>query len=216
MSFPYKPNLVFGFLSSPSNSEKFLSALTKSTYIKLWRDPSVGDEVDRTAWDKTENVLDHLDLSGSALAVPVVQRCARAVKAKLDKQSRGKDNYEARWKAIPKDPFASSSATDEADSAAPDRPARAMGRLASLVTVDDYPSAAQASEEQGTVKFKLGIGSNGRVTDCTITASSGSSSLDATTCRLLRARARFSPATDSSGNPTTDSVEDEVTWTLSR
>ena len=43
------------------------------------------------------------------------------------------------------------------------------------------------------------------MTDCSVTSSSGSSALDQATCRILRSRARFTPARDSSGNPTTGS-----------
>ncbi len=55
---------------------------------------------------------------------------------------------------------------------------------------------------------------DGRVTDCTSSASSGSSALDATTCRLMKSRARFTPARDANGNPTTDSVANAIRWVL--
>jgi protein TonB len=58
------------------------------------------------------------------------------------------------------------------------------------------------------------VGTNGRVTNCTITSSSGSSSLDSATCRIMKDRARFTPAHDSSGNPTTDSVSSRIRWVL--
>jgi protein TonB len=69
--------------------------------------------------------------------------------------------------------------------------ARAKGDVRALFSNDDYPSAAIRAEEQGTARARLTIGTNGRVADCTITQSSGSSSLDSTTCRILRSRARF-------------------------
>lgn len=93
-------------------------------------------------------------------------------------------------------------------------PARAKANLASYVTDDDYPAAALRAEEQGTTGFRLTVGTNGRVSDCQITASSGSRSLDETTCRLMRSRARFTPATDSSGNPTTDTAAGRIRWQL--
>jgi protein TonB len=52
------------------------------------------------------------------------------------------------------------------------------------------------------------------VTNCSVTSSSGSSALDAATCRLLTSRARFTPARDSSGNPTTDTVSARIVWRI--
>jgi len=93
-------------------------------------------------------------------------------------------------------------------------PARARANLASYVSNDDYPGAAVRNEEQGTTGFRLDVGPDGRVTNCTVTASSGSSSLDSTTCRLMRSRARFTPATDSTGAKTNDSVSGRIRWVL--
>lgn len=94
-------------------------------------------------------------------------------------------------------------------------PARAKANLQGLITSDDYPSAAASREETGTVRVRLTIGTDGRVTGCTVTGSSGSSSLDNTTCRLLRSRARFTPARDNQGNPISDTVNaPPITWRL--
>jgi protein TonB len=94
------------------------------------------------------------------------------------------------------------------------QPARAKANLTSYFSDDDYPQDAIRNEQQGTTGFRLDVGPDGRVTNCTITSSSGSSSLDSTTCRLLRSRARFTPATDSSGAKTTDSVSGRIAWRL--
>jgi protein TonB len=93
-------------------------------------------------------------------------------------------------------------------------PARARANLASYVSDADYPAAAQRNEEQGTTGFRLTIGTDGRVTNCEVTSSSGSSSLDSTTCNIMRRRARFTPARDSSGNPTTDTHSARIRWVL--
>ena len=93
-------------------------------------------------------------------------------------------------------------------------PARARANLASYVSNDDYPASAIRAEEQGTTRFRLSVGPDGRVTNCEITSSSGSSALDSTTCRLMQRRAKFSPARDSSGNPTTDTVPGTIRWVL--
>jgi protein TonB len=59
---------------------------------------------------------------------------------------------------------------------------------------DDYPPAALRNEEEGIVRFRVAVLPNGRIGACTITASSGSAPLDATTCRILRSRVRYTPA----------------------
>jgi protein TonB len=93
-------------------------------------------------------------------------------------------------------------------------PARARANLGSYVSNDDYPTSAIRNEEQGTTRFVLQVGADGRVSGCSVTGSSGSTALDSTACRLMRARARFTPARDSSGNPTTDSVANAIHWVL--
>ena len=93
-------------------------------------------------------------------------------------------------------------------------PARAKANLASYVSNDDYPSDAINREESGTTGFRLDVGPDGRVSNCTVTSSSGSRSLDATTCRLMRSRARFTPATNSSGAKVADSVNSRIRWVL--
>ena len=94
------------------------------------------------------------------------------------------------------------------------RPARARANLASYVSDEDYPNSAIRDLEQGTTRFRLGIGPDGRVSECTVIASSGSSSLDSATCRLMKQRARFVPARDSHDKATTDSVTSAIRWVL--
>jgi len=93
-------------------------------------------------------------------------------------------------------------------------PARAKANLTSLFSDLDYPAAAVAAREQGEVAFALDIGANGRVTDCTVTRSSGSSALDDTTCRLIRSRARFTPALDATGATVSDHLAGKIIWRL--
>jgi protein TonB len=94
------------------------------------------------------------------------------------------------------------------------QPARAKANLVSLFSDEDYPASAVRSGEAGATGFRLDVGTNGRVANCTVTSSSGSSALDSTTCRLLKSRARFSPATDSTGAATTDTVTGRIVWRL--
>ncbi|HWH17872.1 MAG TPA: energy transducer TonB [Allosphingosinicella sp.] len=70
------------------------------------------------------------------------------------------------------------------------------------------------AEEQGSATFRLTIDPSGRVSGCDITSSTGSSALDSATCRVLRSRARFTPARDTEGNPTSDTYTGRITWRL--
>jgi len=93
-------------------------------------------------------------------------------------------------------------------------PVSASGNLQGLIRDSDYPQRAIDAEEQGTVSVVLSIGTNGRVTNCSVSGSSGSQALDQTTCRILTSRAKFTPARDSSGNPTSGTFRQRITWRL--
>jgi len=97
------------------------------------------------------------------------------------------------------------------DKSRPAAPSNNPGRWA---TNADYPSRAMREEREGTTGFRVTIGSDGRVTGCTVTSSSGHSDLDAETCKLISRRARFKPALDRDGNPTTDSYSNRITWRI--
>jgi protein TonB len=89
------------------------------------------------------------------------------------------------------------------------------GDIRTVFSGDDYPAQAQARGEEGTVQARLSVDTDGRVSACTVIRSSGHSSLDSATCRILERRARFTPAHDSSGRPTTDTVvTPPITWRL--
>ena len=92
--------------------------------------------------------------------------------------------------------------------------AKAKGNLPSLFSTDDYPQSALRNEESGTTAVRLTVGPDGRVSDCSVTASSGSTTLDSTTCSILRRRARFTPAKDQNGNPTTDTTTTRIRWEI--
>ena len=60
------------------------------------------------------------------------------------------------------------------------------------------------------------VGTDGRVDSCSTVTSSGSSELDAETCRLIQRRFRYKPAEDPNGNKITETKVQGVTWTLKR
>lgn len=84
----------------------------------------------------------------------------------------------------------------------------------SWVTADDYRSSWINRELTGSAKFDLTIASNGRVTGCRITQSTGHSALDEATCALIAKRARFTPATDAAGKPVAGSYSSSIRWVL--
>jgi protein TonB len=81
------------------------------------------------------------------------------------------------------------------------------------ITNDDYPAAALRAEAQGTTRITLQVGANGRATGCSVTGSSGNSSLDSTACSLAQRRFRFSPATQN-GQPVAGSASTSIRWVL--
>ncbi len=94
--------------------------------------------------------------------------------------------------------------------------ARAQGSLTGLFSDEDYPASASAAGAEGTAQAELTIGPDGRVQSCSLTRSTGNNALDAATCSILRRRAKFTPAKDSNGNPTTDTYQSPpISWRLS-
>lgn len=79
---------------------------------------------------------------------------------------------------------------------------------------NDYPSGPLRREEEGVTGFRVTVSSDGRVQSCEITRSSGSPDLDSATCSLISRRGRFSPATDSDGQPITGSWASSVRWQI--
>ena len=92
------------------------------------------------------------------------------------------------------------------------QPKSLSGSLQGLITPDDYPPSAMDNNETGSVQVTLTVGPSGRVTGCS--PSGGPRSLQTATCRILTARARFSPAQDGNGNPTSGTTSATITWRL--
>ena len=92
--------------------------------------------------------------------------------------------------------------------------AKSTGNLNALFSTDDYPQSALRNGDQGTTAVSLTVGANGRVTGCNVTSSSGSGSLDSTTCSVLTRRARFTPAKDQNGQPISDTQSARIKWVV--
>ena len=84
----------------------------------------------------------------------------------------------------------------------------------SLFTTNDYPREALGRREQGISAIRYIVGVDGRVRDCHVTASSGSSSLDAKTCEIHMNRARYEPARTATGETVPSVVFTRMRWEL--
>lgn len=82
------------------------------------------------------------------------------------------------------------------------------------ITNDDYPARALRDGIEGTVGYRLVIGSNGRVSACEVTSGSGSRLLDDETCRQIGRRARFEAATDENGARVIGTFTGTVRWQI--
>jgi protein TonB len=79
---------------------------------------------------------------------------------------------------------------------------------------ENYPARALREEIEGTVGVRVTVTPDGRATGCSVTASSGSSILDQAACAGMERYARFDPALDAAGNPTSDTYSTRITYRL--
>ncbi len=86
-------------------------------------------------------------------------------------------------------------APSQARGVQPDNAGRWAGQIQS-----DYPSRALRSGEEGIVRMRITVGTNGRVESCSVSGSSGSSTLDDAACRGMQRYARYRPALNAAGN----------------
>jgi protein TonB len=88
------------------------------------------------------------------------------------------------------------------------------GNPANWATTNDYPSRALREDRAGTTGFRVTVGPDGRVTSCSVTSSSGHPDLDEATCSNVTRRARFTPASDGEGQPTSGSYSNRIRWVI--
>ncbi|AKM07244.1 energy transducer TonB [Pelagerythrobacter marensis] len=82
------------------------------------------------------------------------------------------------------------------------------------VTQADYRSSWINRELTGVARFRLDVGADGRVRNCTITGSSGHAELDRATCDLVTRRARFDAARNAQGTAAAGSYANAVAWQI--
>jgi TonB family protein len=98
-----------------------------------------------------------------------------------------------------------------------DKPVRARpkgGAVAAIFSSDDYPPEALRKGETGLTVVETSIDAKGAVIGCKVVESSGSSALDAATCKIIRDRAQYIPAQDRKGRPVADTSVVRIRWVL--
>jgi len=76
----------------------------------------------------------------------------------------------------------------------------------------DYPRGLGEAGVRGRVGVRYVVETDGRVTNCSVTRSSGSSVLDGTTCALIEQRFRYEPARDRFGRPIRSNLVESYEW----
>ena len=92
--------------------------------------------------------------------------------------------------------------------------ARPKGNPGAWVSPNDYPTRDLNEGNEGVTRFRLTLSAEGKVTDCTVTQSSGFPDLDAATCEKLARRAKFDPASDETGAQVPGSYSGAVRWQI--
>ncbi|WP_284124728.1 energy transducer TonB [Parerythrobacter aestuarii] len=93
-------------------------------------------------------------------------------------------------------------------------PVAPKARNGDWVTDNDYRTSWITREWEGTAGFRLTIGTNGKVTNCTITNSTGYAALDKATCSLVTRRAKFDPARNDQGETVSGTFSSAVLWQI--
>lgn len=76
----------------------------------------------------------------------------------------------------------------------------------------DFPNAEAVIGAGGIVGVRYTVETDGSVTHCMVTRSSGNTVLDATTCRLIELRFRYRPWLDAAGRPVRSTVVHNQEW----
>lgn len=91
-------------------------------------------------------------------------------------------------------------------------PRQIKGRL----RYSDMPPELRASGVGGSVGVRYRVETDGRVSACSVTTSSGNSQLDQLTCALIEERFRFRPSLDPEGRPVRSNIVETHSWIVDR
>jgi TonB family protein len=91
-----------------------------------------------------------------------------------------------------------------------------IGSPGRWATSSDYPDAAQRAEKEGTVVFQVEIAPDASIIKCIVIKSSLVAELDEASCRLVKQRAKFSPALDQNDQPILGFYVNRIRWQIPR
>ena len=153
--------------------------------------------------------LTALPVDGSGAAVAALKLCVADVAGAEQKRSAGRATSTGEQMAARPTPPATFVTGPTVAT-----PAEPRTDPAAWVTSDDYVLQAFREEREGVTWFVATIGIEGRITDCTITRSSGWPDLDQAGCQLIKRRAIFKPALDVAGVPVPTRIERSINWRM--
>ena len=90
--------------------------------------------------------------------------------------------------------------------------AEPVGNEDEWVTPDDLPPAYQNMAQTRLAIMRFDINTSGRVESCRILLSTGAAPLDAQSCRVMQARARYRPARDGAGQAVATVRTKHIDW----
>lgn len=91
-------------------------------------------------------------------------------------------------------------------------PAAPIGNPGEWITTEDYPVEALQDRAEGVTSILFQIATDGSVSGCVVVGSSGFPLLDATSCAVFSARAKYRPSTDKDGKPIVSSGTQRIRW----
>jgi hypothetical protein len=94
------------------------------------------------------------------------------------------------------------------------RKARPLQSPGTWLRSGDYPRGQLYKGASAQIHFRLTVGEDGLVSDCAIQQATKGDEFAATTCALLRRRARFEPALDAAGRPVASYYVNAVRWII--
>ncbi|WJY17875.1 energy transducer TonB [Alteriqipengyuania flavescens] len=88
-----------------------------------------------------------------------------------------------------------------------------QGRWARSIQ-ENYPAAALRNLEEGNVRLRVTVNTDGRVDSCTLTTSNGSAALDTAACDGMVRFAQFNPALDLNGEPVASNCSTAIRYQI--
>ena len=96
------------------------------------------------------------------------------------------------------------------------KPQAPLGNITDMFVTSDMPPDAMKKQRDGT-QYQLMVDETGAISGCDVLVPSGSALIDTTGCQLVRERARFKPAMDTTGKAVRSVwTSPRVTWRINQ